>query len=109
MELPRGDTLAGLVSLGDEPEFVILSEEGRVFIRSSADFPARKAPGVSAGQPFKGQTLLTVGVGETVLMLTRRGALLVAPVERLGNARGDAGMLVPGLAAGDAALGAAIF
>lgn len=109
MELPRGDTLAGLTPLADDAEFALVSDEGRVFVRRAADFPARKAPGASAGQPFKGHTLLTVGVGETVLALTRRGALKVIPLERLGAARADAGAPLPGLAAGDAVLSAVIF
>jgi DNA gyrase/topoisomerase IV subunit A len=109
MDLPRGDTLAALVSLNGEADVVVVSEEGRIFIRPAADYPARKAPGVSAGQPFKGHTLLTVGVGENVLMLTRRGALLVAAAGRLAQARTETGMLMPGLAAGDAALSAATF
>jgi DNA gyrase/topoisomerase IV subunit A len=105
MELPKGDALAGIVSLNGEADLAFLTEEGRLLVRPSADFAARKAPGASAGQPFRGHTICGVGGGQEALILTRQGALLSLRLDTISAAAyAEAGIRLPGLRSEDSVL-----
>jgi DNA gyrase/topoisomerase IV subunit A len=105
MEMPKGDSLASVIALSQEADLTFLSAEGRLFIRPSDDFKARRAPGASSGMALKGQTLLGVVSGDELAVLTRRGKLLIVRLADLPyQAWTDAGTPFPGLEAGDSVL-----
>jgi DNA gyrase/topoisomerase IV subunit A len=105
MDLPKGDALANVIPLSQEAELAFLGADGRLFIRPSDDFKARRAPGVSSGMAIKGQTLLGVASGDELAVLTRRGKLLIVRLADLPYpARTEAGTPLPGLEADDSVL-----
>src|SRR5579859_1105918 len=57
MELPEGDSLVSLTALAQETDLLILTVDGKLFLRPSAHFKARRAPGTSAGMLLKGQSI----------------------------------------------------
>src|SRR5439155_19468473 len=42
MELPKGDSLIGMVALSHDVDLILISEDGRLFVRPSADLNARR-------------------------------------------------------------------
>lgn len=102
LELPTGDTLAGILSLGEGEGLAILTEDGQVFTRPLSDFPARRAPGIAGGMVVKGKRVCGVTDRRAVLILTSRGRLLHADFGKVWAAAGaEAGLRVPGLADGE--------
>jgi hypothetical protein len=105
MDLPKGDTLAGIISLAGNADLIFITEDGHVFARASAELAPRKVPGASSGMLFKGQTLLGVTTSREFTLLTRQGCLLtIALDKRLGTARTEAGLALRELPAGDSVL-----
>jgi DNA gyrase/topoisomerase IV subunit A len=105
MELPKGDTLAGIVSLSHETTLTIFTADGRLFIRPTQDLKARRAPGTSAGMLLKGETVFGISTSDEITFLTRCGKIhMVQPAELPYKAQTDAGAPIPGLAADDSLL-----
>lgn len=105
MELPNGDTLAGLIPLNTDTDLVFVSEEGRILVRPSASLAARKGPGTSAGMLFRGQNIRGVATGGTLIVLTGQGRLLNVDLSPLSlAAQTENGVKLPGLPAGDSVL-----
>jgi DNA gyrase/topoisomerase IV subunit A len=109
IDLQRGDSLAGLVSLPPEStELIIVTAENRLFVRPASSFPARKAPGSAAGMlgaEFKGQTVMGAAVGADLILLTARGEVFgVSTGKYREAARSSAGIGVPGLAGSDSVI-----
>jgi DNA gyrase/topoisomerase IV subunit A len=106
MELPKGDSLAGVVSLSGDFDLAFLTADGRLFVRSTSGLATRKAPSTSAGMLFKGETILGVTAGADLILLTGRGKVLPVSVKDLPyKAQTETGAPIPGLAAGDSVLG----
>ncbi len=98
MDLPKGDMLAGIVPLNRDSDLVLLTSDGKLFVRPSAELPNRKAPGSSAGMLLKGQNILGVLTGRELFVLTRLGKLITVPLNELPfRARTDSGYSLPGL------------
>ncbi len=105
MDLPKGDTLAGLVSLGTEGNLVFLTDEGQLFVRESSELPSRKQMGRSVGMLFHNQTLLGVATGGELNVLTRNGKLITVQSSVLPfRAQTEEGIRLPGLADDDLVL-----
>jgi hypothetical protein len=108
LELPKGDTLAGVAWLESDSVAIFPTADGDVFVRRAVDLPARATPGKSAGMLCRGRTLLGVAVGtpsQTLIALTRCGALLTIALNNLPyRAEGDEGAPLPGLAENDAVI-----
>jgi DNA gyrase/topoisomerase IV subunit A len=105
MDLPKGDALANMIPLSQETDLAFLSADGKLFIRPSGDFKARRTPGASSGMALKGQTLMGVASGDELAVLTQRGKLLIVRLADLPyQARTEAGTPLPGLEADDSVL-----
>ena len=105
MELPKGDALISLIALSTEGALTFLTTDGKLFVRPSADFATRKAPGTFSGMVVKGQSFLGVSAADDLLILTRRGKLIKVRVEELPfRAQTESGVQLPGLAADDSIL-----
>lgn len=104
MELPKGDHLVGVVSLAAECDLVFLTADGKLFVRPSSMLTTRRAAGSSSGVLFRNQAILGVITSSQLLILTRRGNILVLQAKELPyNAQTDSGAPVPGLTTDDAA------
>jgi hypothetical protein len=102
IELPTGDTLAGILPLRGSDGLAILTEDGGVFTRPLSDFPARRAPGVMGGMVVKGKRICGVTDRRAILILTVRGRLLHVDLSHVWAAAGtEVGLRVPGLADGE--------
>ena len=105
MELPKGDTIAGLVPLSQDRDLLFLSNDGKLFVRPSHDLKTRRAPGASGGMLFKGQSMRGVAVGDELAILTRKGKLLTVRAAELPfKAQTETGAPVPGLSGDDTVL-----
>jgi DNA gyrase/topoisomerase IV subunit A len=105
MELPKGDTLAGIVSLSHETTLTIITVDSKLFVRPTQDLKARRAPGASAGMLLKGETVFGISTSEEITFLTRCGKVhTVKPAELPYKAQTDVGAPMPGLAADDSLL-----
>ncbi len=102
MDLAKGDALVGVVSLPADTNLTFLTTDGRLLVQSSAALATRKAPGVPSGTLFKGQSILGVASGDELVILTRLGSVLCVQTKQLPyKAQTEAGVPIPGLAAGD--------
>ncbi len=105
MELPKGDLLVGIVSLARDADLVLLTTDGKLFVRSSKDLAARKAPGTSAGLLFKGISIQGIVSSDELIVLTEHGKVLMIRLNDLPyRARTDTGIPLPGLSSGDSML-----
>ena len=105
MELPEGDSLAGITSLRAETNLIFLSADGKVFVRPSIDLRIRTAPGGSSAIAFKGQTMIGVTASNQLVILTRLGKVLVVRAADLPfKAQTETGAVLPGLSVGDSVL-----
>jgi DNA gyrase/topoisomerase IV subunit A len=105
MELPKGDTLAGVVSLSRETTLTIITTDGKLFVRPTQELKARRGPGASAGMLLKGETIFGVSASDDITFLTRCGNVLsVMPPDLPYKAQTDAGAPLPGLTADDSLL-----
>jgi DNA gyrase/topoisomerase IV subunit A len=105
MDLPKGDQVAGVVALREDGPLCLLTAEGRAFVRDSADFPAKRAPGGTGGLLLKGFAIKGITANEEVHLLTRRGQLISFKVKDLPfRAHSEVGTPIPGLSAEDALL-----
>ena len=102
MELPKGDTLAGMTWISSDSDLIFVTAGRTLFLRSSVELPSRKTPGRSAGLLIRDQALLGVTPIRGLCLLTRHGKLLtVLPGQLTSRAQSDSGMSVPGLAEDD--------
>jgi hypothetical protein len=93
------------VSLPGDTALTFLSADGQLYSRPSGKLAARKAPGISAAQLFRGPTILGVTTGQELLILTRRGKVLAVQMDNLhSRAQAEDGAPVPGLEEGDSVL-----
>jgi DNA gyrase/topoisomerase IV subunit A len=105
MELPKGDSLVGIVSLSRETNLTLITEDGKLFVRSTDDLKARRGPGISAGMLLKGQSIMGLTTGSEIAVLTRLGKLLTVKVAQLPyKAQTEVGVPLPGLSADDSIL-----
>jgi DNA gyrase/topoisomerase IV subunit A len=99
MQLPKGDSIAGVASLNQESDIVCLTVDGRWFVRNSKDLKAGRS---ASGMLMRGQSFLGVGIGEDITVITQRGLVLTAKTSGLpAAAQTESGAAVKGLAAGD--------
>src|SRR5258708_5756937 len=104
MELPKGDSLIGILALSHDLDLILISEDGRLFVRPSADLKARRV-GLQGGMLLKGQSLRGVAAGEELTVLTRRGKEIVVRAAELPfKAQTEAGTPLPCLATDDSVL-----
>jgi hypothetical protein len=73
MEVPKGDSFAGLTTLSQEANILFLTVDGKVFVRPSQDLKGGKTPGVSRGMLAKGQSFVGIGTGDTLTVITHQG------------------------------------
>lgn len=103
MELPKGDKLAGMMWLGTEGNLIFVTEDGKVFVRSSTELACRKVMGRSAGILFRDQAILGVAASGELNVLTRGGKLITLQSSALPyRAQTEDGVMLPSLAPGDA-------
>ncbi|HRE47159.1 MAG TPA: hypothetical protein PLD47_05490 [Aggregatilineales bacterium] len=89
MTLPKGDSLVGVLSLMRTGNIVVLTEDGRIVALSPEAYPARKAPGASAGQLRSAVPVLGLGQGATLRILTRRGRVIEVDLKGYQGADGS--------------------
>jgi DNA gyrase/topoisomerase IV subunit A len=105
MELPKGDIVAGVASLSADVPLCIITADGNVFVRESAQLPTKRTPGSTGGVLLKGFTIIGVAASPQFAVLTRRGKLLPITVAELPyRAQTATGASLPGLADDDAPL-----
>jgi DNA gyrase/topoisomerase IV subunit A len=105
MDLPKGDTLAGIVPLSRDADLILLTTDGKLFVRPSTEMANRKAPGSSSGMLLKGQNVFGVMVGRELFVLTRLGKVIAVALSELPfRARTESGVSLPGLSAEDSVL-----
>lgn len=99
MELPSGDRLVSILSLGEADSLAILTEDGRVFVRPTEGFPARRQPGASGSVAIKGKAVVGATTSRAIFALTTKGRLIHADLRPVWTPAGaEAGVRVPGLA-----------
>src|SRR5262249_22032520 len=104
LELPKGDSLVGMVALSHDVDLMLISEDGRVYVRPTAELKARRV-GLQGGMLLKGQSLRGIAVGEELTVLTRLGKVIAIRAAELPfKAQTEAGAPLPGLAADDSVL-----
>ncbi len=104
MELPKGDRLVGLTPLVTDSDLLLLTTDGKLFLRLSTDFKVRR-PGTSAGMVLRGQSVFGVSSAPEITILTRLGKLLTVRAAELPfKASTDMGIPLPGLEPGDSVL-----
>jgi DNA gyrase/topoisomerase IV subunit A len=105
MELPKGDSLVGIVSLPTDTNVIFISTDGKLFSRSSDTLATRRGPGGNANVLFKNMSLLGVTTAREIVILTRLGKLLTIPTTDLPyRAQTETGSPIPGLSDDDSVL-----
>lgn len=83
LELAAGDLAVGIIGLRNEAQVSFLAEDGRIFVRPSAELTARRAPGATGSILVKGVTLLAVTAAEHFAVTTTQGRVLTVSVADL--------------------------
>lgn len=105
IDLPKNDSLVGLIWLSNETPLYFVSSDGRLFARLSSDLPARRTVGKSAGVLFPDREMIGLGLGAELTVLTSEGHLLNVLLAGLpARAEGENGMQLEGLNAGETIL-----
>jgi DNA gyrase/topoisomerase IV subunit A len=98
MDLPKGDTLAGMIPLNADTTLIMVTADGRIYARRTENLPTRKEPGKSAGMLIKSGTVAGIcALTGGLLVLTNTGRLLT--VEKIpSRATDEEGISISGLA-----------
>jgi hypothetical protein len=104
LALPLGEAehLIGVVSLPADAELCFISKDGRAFIRSTTEMPAKRTHGTLGGTLLRGRHLCGVTTAREILALSTTGRLIHTDWEQLGSAaHGENGALLSPMAHGE--------